>query len=249
MAEHRYEDILRALRGEGRIAVSPIATMLSVSEETIRRDLAELERRGLLRRVHGGAVQPRLDQEQPLIERGKHNMRGKSRVAEIAATLISDGMSIFIDTGTTTLAFARRLIGKNITVTTNSLDIALLLSPSLPKLNLTPGTVRTKDNALVGYETISYAGRYFYDMAFMGIGACDIALGWMDYEEHESTLRQALLNRARRGIMLADVGKFDRQAYLKTFSLEERLTVVTDRAPPARFVQEFARHEVEVLHA
>ena len=112
-----------------------------------------------------------------------------------------------------------------------------------------PGTVRTKDNALVGYETISYAGRYFYDMAFMGIGACDIALGWMDYEEHESTLRQALLNRARRGIMLADVGKFDRQAYLKTFSLEERLTVVTDRAPPARFVQEFARHEVEVLHA
>lgn len=248
MAEHRYEEILRTLRGEGRIAVSPLATALSVSEETIRRDLAELERRSLLRRVHGGAVPPRLDQEQPLIERGKHNTRGKARVGELATTLLGDGMSIFIDTGTTTLAFARQLIGKNITVTTNSLDIALLLGHSLPRVNLTPGTLRTKDNALVGYETIAYVARYFFDMAFMGIGGCDISLGWMDYEEHESTLRQAMRSRARRRVMLADFGKYDRQAYLKTFGLEERLTVVSDRQPPVRFLQEFARHEIEVLH-
>ncbi|MBB4953594.1 DeoR family glycerol-3-phosphate regulon repressor [Agrobacterium vitis] len=248
MAEHRYEEILRHLRGEGRIAVAVLATGLSVSEETVRRDLAELERRGLLRRVHGGAVPPRLDQEQPLIERGKHNMRGKARVGELAQTLLTDGMSIFLDTGTTTLAFARQLIGKNITVTTNSLDITLLLGQSLPRVNLTPGTLRTKDNALVGYETIAYVGRYFYDMAFMGIGGCDIALGWMDYEEHESTLRQALRSRARRRVMLADFGKFDRQAYLKTFGLEEPLTVVCDKAPPPHFQQEFVRHEVDILH-
>lgn len=248
MAEHRDDEILRALRLERRIAVSSLATTLSVSEETIRRDLAELERRGLLRRVHGGAVQPRLDHEQPLIERGKQNMRGKTRVGELATTMLGDGMSVFIDTGTTTLAFARQLIGKNITVTTNSLDIALLLGQSLPRVNLTPGTLRTKDNALVGYETIAYIGRYFYDMAFMGIGGCDISLGWMDYEEHESTLRQAIRSRAKRRVMLADFGKYDRQAYLKTFGLEEPLTVVCDRQPPERFLQEFARHEVEVLH-
>jgi DeoR family transcriptional regulator, glycerol-3-phosphate regulon repressor len=248
MAEHRYEEILRDLRRDGRVAVATLAAGLSVSEETVRRDLAELERRGLLRRVHGGAVQPRLDQEQPLIERGKHNTRNKARVGELAETLLTDGMSIFLDTGTTTLAFARRLIGKNITVTTNSLDIALLLGQSLPRVNLTPGTLRTKDNALVGYETISYVGRYFYDMAFMGIGGCDIALGWMDYEEHESTLRQAMRGRARRRVMLADFGKFDRQAYLKTFGLEEPLTVVCDRAPPSHFLQEFARHDVDLLH-
>ncbi|MBO9099629.1 MULTISPECIES: DeoR/GlpR family DNA-binding transcription regulator [unclassified Rhizobium] len=248
MGEHRFGEILHSLRSEGRVAVATLATALSVSEETIRRDLAELERRSLLRRVHGGAVPPRLDQEQPLIERGKHNMRGKARVGELAETLLSEGMSIFLDTGTTTLAFARRLVGKNITVTTNSIDIALLLGQSLARVNLTPGTLRTKDNALVGYETIAYVGRYFYDMAFMGIGGCDIALGWMDYEEHESTLRQAMRGRARRRVMLADFGKFDRQAYLKTFGLEEPLTVVCDRPPPQNFRQEFALHEVDVLH-
>ncbi|MGA1805130.1 DeoR/GlpR family DNA-binding transcription regulator [Rhizobium sp. HT1-10] len=248
MGEHRLGEILHSLRSEGRVAVAKLATTLSVSEETIRRDLAELERRSLLRRVHGGAVPPRLDQEQPLIERGKHNMRSKARVGELAETLLSEGMSIFLDTGTTTLAFARRLVGKNITVTTNSIDIALLLGQSLARINLTPGALRTKDNALVGYETIAYVGRYFYDMAFMGIGGCDISLGWMDYEEHESTLRQAMRGRARRRVMLADFGKFDRQAYLKTFGLEEPLTVVCDRPPPQHFQQEFALHEVDILH-
>lgn len=239
---------MRTLRSEERLAVSGLARSLDVSEETIRRDLAELERRGMLRRVHGGAVPLRLDQEQPLIDRGRYNLREKARVAERARLLLADGMSIFIDTGTTTLAFARRLIGQNVTVTTNSVDIALLLGSSLPRVHLAPGTLRTKDNALVGYETVSYVGRYFYDIAFMGIAACDATLGWMDYEEHESALRQALRGRARRSVILADHGKFDRQAYLKTFALNETLTVVCDRPPPAHFVQEFARHEVEVLY-
>jgi DeoR family glycerol-3-phosphate regulon repressor len=248
VAEHRFEEMLRALRNDGRLSVSDFSKSLQVSEETIRRDLAELERRGLLRRVHGGAVPARLDQEQPLIERGKHNMRGKARVGEVAEALLTDGMSIFIDTGTTTLAFARRLIGKNITVTTNSIDIALMLGKSLPRVNITPGAFREKDNAIVGYDTVAYVGQFYYDMAFMGIAACDASLGWMDYEEHESTLRQALRRRARRSVLLADFGKFDRQAYFKTFGLEEKLIVVCDRQPPPRFVEEFERNDIEVLY-
>lgn len=247
LTDHRHEEILAQLTQTGRVGVTSIAAALDVSDETIRRDLKTLEERGLLRRIHGGAVLPRLDQERPLVERSQLNSREKGRVAALAEGLVHDGMSIFVDTGTTTLAFARRLPTRKLTVTTNSVDIALLLADSPVRVNLTPGTLRPKDKALVGYETVDYARRHFFDLAFMGIAACDAAQGWMDYEEHESVLRRTLRGQTRRAVLLADSRKFGRQANLRTFALTTPLTVVTERPPPAPFAEAFARHDIEIL--
>ncbi|KMO36762.1 DeoR/GlpR family DNA-binding transcription regulator [Methylobacterium aquaticum] len=247
LTDHRYQEILSRLNGTGRVGVAEVAAYLRVSEETIRRDLKALEGRGILRRIHGGAVPLRLDEDRPLQERGKTNAREKARVAVIAQAMIRDGMSIFLDTGTTTLAFARRLAGRSLTVTTNSIDIALLLGSGPTRVNLTPGTLRAQDNALVGYETVAYARRFFFDLAFMGIGACDIVHGWMDYEEHESALRKVLRGQAREAVMLVDSRKFGRQANLCTFGLDERLRVVTDRPPPQPFQDRFAQHDITIV--
>jgi DeoR family transcriptional regulator, glycerol-3-phosphate regulon repressor len=247
LTDHRHQEILARLHGAGRVGVADAASHLRVSEETIRRDLKLMEARGLLRRIHGGAVPSRLDQDRPLHERGKTNAREKARVAAIAEGLVRDGMSIFIDTGTTTLALARRLVQRNLTLTTNSIDIALLIGAGPSRVNLTPGTLRPKDSALVGYETVAYARRYFFDIAFMGISACDLDRGWMDYEEHESVLRRTLVGQARRRVILADSGKFGRQANLCTFDLSEPLSVVTDRPPPPPFRERFARHEIDLV--
>jgi DeoR family glycerol-3-phosphate regulon repressor len=245
---HRHEEILERLNLEGRIEVAEIAKVLSVSGETIRRDLKLLEDRGLLRRIHGGAVPPRLDQERPLVERGKLNMREKARVATLAERLVRDGMSIFLDTGTTTLAFARRLHGRTLTVTTNSIDIALLLRASGNiKINVAPGRLRRNDNALIGYETVDYASRYFFDIAFMGIAACDQTHGWMDYEEDEAVLRRTLLGQSRQSVLLADSRKFGHLARVHNFGLGEVKWVVTDRPPPEPFQKAFAEHEVNVV--
>lgn len=249
MSEHRHDEIMKQLRENGRVSVTVAAKILKVSEETVRRDIKELEQLGRLRRIYGGAVAPRLDQDRPVVERGKVNVRGKAKIGELAERFIEDGMSIFLDSSTTAMAFARRLVGRNLTVTTNCLDIALLLGPSMPKVNLTPGTLRSKDNALVGYETVDYVRRYFYDAAFMGIAACDLQHGWMDYEEHESTLRIALRAQTRRAVLLADIEKFGRQAYLNTFALSEPLTVICDRLPPADYVAVFEKYGVGLLHA
>ncbi|KKB63481.1 DeoR faimly transcriptional regulator [Robbsia andropogonis] len=248
MAEHRHDEILSQLRNTGRVSVTLTAKMLRVSEETVRRDLKELEHIGKLRRIHGGAVPPRLDQDRPVVERGKVNSRGKSRIGELADGLIEDGMSIFLDSSTTTMAFARRLVGRNLTITTNCVDIALLLGPSVSRLNLTPGTLRSKDNALVGYETLAYTRRYFFDAVFMGIAACDLEHGWMDYEEHESVLRGVLRAQARTPVLLVDIEKFGRQANLNTFPLREALTVVCDRRPPVAFTEVFDQHPVKLIH-
>ncbi len=247
LTNHRHQEIMASLHGAGRVDVAGIAAVLDVSEETIRRDMKLLERHGLLRRIYGGAVLPRLDQDRPLLERGKLNSREKSKVAQLAEPLVRDGMSLFIDSGTTTLALARRLEGRNITVTTNSINVALLLGSGPTRVNLAPGTLRPKDNALVGYETVAYALRFFFDIAFMGIGAVDIDHGWMDYEEHESVLRRALKGQARRAVLLVDCRKFGRQANLYTFGLNEKLTVVTDQTPPSPFKEVFAKHDVDLI--
>ncbi|MGI4856445.1 MAG: DeoR/GlpR family DNA-binding transcription regulator [Janthinobacterium lividum] len=249
MSEHRHDEILQQLRDNGRVSVALTAAALNVSEETIRRDLKELEQRGQLRRIYGGAVPPRLDQDRPVVERSKVNVRGKAKIAELAERFVEDGMSIFLDSSTTAAAFARRLVGRNLTITTNCLDIALLLGPTVTRVNLTPGMLRTKDNALVGYDTLAYVRRFFYDAAFMGIAACDLQHGWMDYEAHESHMRGVLRAQARRSVLLVDIDKFGRQAYLNTFALDAPLTVVCDRPPPAAFVETFERHGVTLLCA
>ncbi|SON56627.1 Glycerol-3-phosphate regulon repressor [Hartmannibacter diazotrophicus] len=247
LTRHRHQEIVAALHNVGKVEVADIALRLNVSEETIRRDLKTLEGEGQLRRIYGGAVLPRLDQERPLMERGKLNSREKAQVAQIALGLVTDGLSIFIDTGTTTLAFARRLVGRSLTVTTNSIDIALLLANGPTRVNLAPGTLRPKDNALVGYETITYARRFFFDIAFMGIAACDIDHGWMDYEEHESALRKTLRGQTRRSVLLADSRKFGRQANLYTFGLGDPLTVVTDKPPPQAFQDIFTSNDIDLI--
>ncbi|NEU13667.1 DeoR/GlpR transcriptional regulator [Methylobacterium sp. BTF04] len=247
LTDHRHQEILSRLHAAGRVGVSDVAAFLKVSEETIRRDLRVLEERGLVRRIHGGAVPPRLDQERPLLERGKVNTREKARVAVLGEGLVRDGMSLFLDTGTTTLALARRLTGRNLTITTNSVDIALLLGGGPARINLTPGTLRSVDNALVGYETVAYARRYVFDIAFMGIAACDLDHGWMDHEEHESVLRRVLKDQSRRAVLLADSRKFGRQANLCTFGLGDALSVVTDRPPPRLFQDAFDRHAIDLI--
>jgi DeoR family glycerol-3-phosphate regulon repressor len=220
------------LKAEGRVAVMELVERLQVSDETIRRDLKELEALGLARRIHGGAITPRHDQEEPLLEREKFNMREKARIAQLASRLVSDGMTLFLDTGTTTLALARRLTARQLQVTTNSLDIALVLRDKDVRVEMTPGTLRANDNALIGIETLDYTRRRFYDVAFMGIGACTLAQGWMDYAQEESALRRVLLEQAREPVLLADHSKFGRQAYMRTFALDEVKWVVSDRAPP-----------------
>lgn len=247
LTNHRHQEIMSTLHHVGRVDVARIAAALDVSEETIRRDMNVLEQQGKLRRIYGGAVLPRLDQDRPLLERGKLNFREKNKVAQLALPLVRDGMSLFIDSGTTTLALARQLVGRNVTVMTNSITLASLLGNGPTRVNVTPGTLRHKDNALVGYETVAYARRFFFDIAFMGIGAADIAHGWMDYEEHESVLRRTLKGQARRSVMLVDSTKFGRQANHYTFRLNDALSVVTDCEPPAPFVEVFTSHDIKLI--
>jgi DeoR family transcriptional regulator, glycerol-3-phosphate regulon repressor len=246
----RHETILRELEAAGRVRVSVLAPAFGVSEETIRRDLTELEAQSLLRRVHGGAVRHEVDREQPILERSRVKAREKIRIGQIAAGLVRDGMSVFIDTGSTPVAVAQalaKLTYTNVTVTTNSLDIGRILAQTAGlRVRMTPGMLRANDNAIVGHETCDYLRRFAFDLSIVGIAACDLEFGWMDYGQDESDLRRIVAANAQPVAIVCDDSKFGRRASITTYALDQAMTIVTNKPLPPEFSRRFDRAGIEV---
>jgi DeoR family glycerol-3-phosphate regulon repressor len=247
----RHGVLMEQIAAHGRIKVAECAARLHVSRETIRRDLRQLELQGLLRCIYGGAVLQRSNAsaDRPLTERVRLNPNEKAQVARLAMGRIGDARSIFLDASTTVLALARHLLGRmGLTVTTNSLEIAVLLAGGVGQVIVTGGTVRPIDNALVGHAAIASVRDQVFDLSLMGAASVDLQHGFMDFGCEESTLRQTLLEHSRRCILLVDSSKFGRAARLRTFALDTVKLLVTDRAPPPPFAARFAALGVEVVH-
>lgn len=245
----RLDEIMRRLNGLQRILVTDLAAELHVSDETIRRDLKHLEEIGKLRRIHGGAILPRLNAEQPLDVRSKIKPRAKAQVAQAAMGVIREGMSLFLDTGTTTQALANRLTQfQQLNVFTNSLDIARILTQqSENRVVVVPGEVRRNDNALIGPHTLEFVSQFQFDIAFMGIGAIDLELGLMDYEEPEALLRRCLVKHSQRNVILADDGKFDRKTFVHTLPFTGINTLVSNKPLSGDYKACLEKAHVEVI--
>jgi len=145
LARERHQAILQLIENQGAVTVADLCHRFAVSDMTIRRDLAELERAGLIRRVYGGAVSARgRSYEPPFLTRSGESQAEKERIGQAAAALIHDGDSLALDVGTTTLEVARHLKGKhNLTIVTNSLHIAnALANQSDIRLILAGGILR-----------------------------------------------------------------------------------------------------------
>jgi DeoR family transcriptional regulator, glycerol-3-phosphate regulon repressor len=245
----RHELILGRLSTDQRIGVAETAEELGVSMETIRRDLKLLEERGHLRRIHGGALPPTAQQDRPLHERSRIAAREKAQLAALVLPMLQTGMSVFLDTGTTTLAVARELAAAPpLVVFTNSLDIALLVSRSPQHtVHVTGGTLRTNDNALVGYDALATARKYAFDLALLGIAAIDEE-GFLDFADDEAELRRVLARQSRKIAILAEHSKFGRNARIRTFYFRDVQALVTDRAPPPPFAEAMQAAGMEIVH-
>ena len=248
---HRREHILGKLSAEHRVSVMEMAQALQVSDETIRRDLKDLEAEGHLRRVHGGAVPLAPIHDQPIDERWRKRAKEKGVIARLALEQISDETVIFLDTGSTTLTLARQLSGfANLKLYTNSLKIAQAASAHHGvTVHLTPGRLREVELDLVGYDTVSYIQQFYFDIAFMGVAAIDLDRGLMDYEEDEARVRQALLKSSRLRVFLADGSKFGKTGNVQTAPFADVDQIITESAPRQDFVERIAASPAELLHA
>ncbi|KAF1024583.1 MAG: HTH-type transcriptional repressor GlcR [Pseudomonas sp.] len=246
----RRQHILELLRQRERISVDELSRTLGSSQETIRRDLADLADAGQVTKFHGGAsLPPRGEHENAFQTRMNEFAQEKRAVARYAAGLYAPGDSLLIDTGTTTLLFARELARLNrITVITNSLQIAESIGASGNRVFMIGGEYRPESNQNSGPLALEQIVRFNAEHAVITIGALSVD-GAFDFSIEEAEIARAMIARARYLTVIADSSKLGRSALFQVFPLERIDRLIIDRKPVGELANALARANVEVHEA
>lgn len=232
-AEERQHEIVTRARELGRVSVSELAGTFGVTAETIRRDLDALAGRGLLSRVHGGAVPAdklRLA-EATLSTREEAAQSEKGAIAAHALTLLPQDkdLTVLLDAGTTTAGLCSLLPSWVSTVITNSvLSAAVLAERRDLEVILLGGQVRGITQATVGTEAYDLLGRLSVDVAFMGANGFSAQHGFSTPDHAEAAMKRAMVRSARNVYVLADSGKFGADYLVQFAGLDEVDALVTD---------------------
>lgn len=255
-APERHREIEQLITAQGSVAVVELARRFEVTTETVRRDLDQLEARGALRRVHGGAVAPNRvsTEELSLAERELHSGDAKQAIARRALELLSPDFagSVYIDAGTTTGAFAyalrERASRRPIEVVTHSMTIAHTLAGA-SGLNLTAigGRVRGLTAAAVGADTVDVIAHLCPDVAVIGTNGISAGLGLSTPDPDEAAVKRAIISAARRVIVLSDASKFDQQLLVSFAELRDIDVLVADRPPADPLARALSESQTEVV--
>ncbi|MGP3919598.1 DeoR/GlpR family DNA-binding transcription regulator [Nonomuraea sp. 10N515B] len=251
-AEERQQEILRRARATGRVDVVTLAADLDVTTETIRRDLTSLERAGVLRRVHGGAIPvERLGFEPALAARDELMTAEKERIAKAALAELPEDGSVIIDAGTTTGRLVQVLpADRELTVVVNSPPLATVLAarPNLHVIML-GGRLRGKTLATVDDWALRPLAHLNVDVAFIGTNGCSPARGLTTPDPAEAAIKRAMVKAAQRSVLLADHTKFS-NTYLATFAeLSQIDVVISDTGLDVTLAADVAAAGPEVIRA
>ncbi len=253
-AEERQQAMARLVTERGRMSVSAIAEEFEVTTETVRRDLSVLERIGLLRRVHGGAVPSAAlaTIEAGLGERDQANTDAKEQIARAALDLLPPANgTVLIDAGSTTGRLATLLPRDlRLTVVTHAVPVAARLagSPQI-ELHLLPGRVRPTTQAAVGADTVAALGQLRADVAFLGTNGLTVGHGLSTPDRDEAATKRAMIASARRVVCLVDSSKIGVEAPLRFAALADVDVVVTDDGISTDDRRALVRAGVEVVVA
>ncbi|MFZ5747122.1 MAG: DeoR/GlpR family DNA-binding transcription regulator [Pseudomonadota bacterium] len=247
----RHERLLRAVEAERTCAIGELAVRLGVSEETVRRDVKELESQGKLHKLHGAVRLPDNAFETPFDVRVGEQSTAKAAIALAAAALIADNSSVFIDSGSTSLHVARALRGhRQLSVVTNAIDVAHeLCSINNNRVFLAGGEIDQDYRAAFGVEADIFLGRFTPDVAILSIGAIDPALGLMDFHLGEAAIKRSAARLARSVLLVADATKLGRRGLVQTCPCSVVTTFVTDAAVPPAFRACFTDAEIRIASA
>src|SRR5574342_587335 len=203
-AAQRHSKIIELVLENGRVTIPDLCSMFDVSEMTARRDLNELDRQGLLRRIHGGAIANLGRSYEPSFQtRAVKNQKAKLAIGLKAAELIYDGDSVALDVGTTTLEIVQGLRGKrNLTIVTSCLQIATKIVDQVSleidaRLILTGGIVRPRELSMIGSIPEQVYQDLHVDKAFVGVGGVSLEDGFTEYNMEDTQIKRMLIRSAR----------------------------------------------------
>ncbi|GEK81492.1 DeoR/GlpR family DNA-binding transcription regulator [Agrococcus baldri] len=260
LATQRRDEIAGRIQSHGRVLVAEIAAELGITAETVRRDLDALERAGIARRVHGGAVAAGRSSlvETAVAERADANAEGKRRIARLACErlLASGATSVLLDAGTTTAALAAELVatwprfdGPRLVVATHAPAIAQLLAahPSI-EVHALGGRIRAVTGAAVGAQTVLAIAALRPDIVVLGTNGLDGG-GATTPDPDEAAVKAAIVAAGRRVAVLADAAKLGEASLCRFATLEQIDVVLTDSAPDAEMAAALEQAACEVVVA
>ncbi len=254
LARQRQAWILERVREDGGVRVADLVRDLGVSDMTVRRDLEILSDRGLLEKVHGGAtaLSDLALAEPTFVAKSSRQQAEKDAIAAAAAELVEPGMAIAISAGTTTHALARRLVDTpRITVVTNSIPVADVLHHSgrSDQTIILTGGVRTPSEALVGPFAVAALRTVHVDIVFVGVHGMDPHSGFTCPNLLEADTDRALIDAARRLVIVADHTKWGVIGISSIARLEQPDILITDRGlddEARQMLERVVRHLVVV---
>ena len=248
----RKQYIQEKLDTEHSVEVHDLAQELEVSEMTIRRDLSDLERIGVLKRTHGGAVKDVSRSYEPPFNLRQHaSLHEKHLIAQKAVSYVCEGDTIAIDSGTTTIELAKALVGfKNLTIVTPSIHIAMIFldHPTITVI-LSGGVLRKHEGSLVGSITHSTFSSLYFDTFFVSSAALSEEGGLTDYIIEDANIKRMIMGHAKKTVALMHADKFGQTAFAQVAELKELDVLVTDKTPYAALLHELQRQKVTTIIA
>lgn len=244
----RHSYILNKLHQEAKINTIDLAIELSISEDTIRRDLNELHAKGRLIKVYGGAF-PVEEKPINIFDIEILNEEKKRIVGTKALSLLSDGQVIIMSGGTTNLAFSK-LIPSDLkaTIYTYSLPIAMQLSQH-PNIELIFIGGKLQKNAMVtiGMDVIQMLSTIKADICFMGVSSINVKSGLTEKGYEVSVVKKAMIQVSEKVVAMVDSGKLDTKMPHSVCELYQLNTIITDLSPKDRKLSEYAATGVRLL--
>lgn len=251
LAVERRKQILEQVHKDKKVIVSELSKQFHVSEETIRRDLEKLADEGHVIKSYGGAVINEIGSiDLPFNVRWKSNSVGKQKIADLISHEIQDGEHIFLDASTTAVFIAKNIKNKqHLTVITNSIENLLELSDITEwDIISTGGSLKAGSMSFLGIRAAESIQTYNADKVFLSCKGLDIEKGVTEGNDEASSIKQSMIQSAKKVYLTVDSSKFDRVAFSKTCPLSRLDVVVTDQKPEQRWMDAFEKNGVQCIY-
>jgi len=248
--EERHNKILNIINTRKSAKVAELSKALYVSAATVRRDLAKMERSGLIKRSHGGAVLfESSNAESAISVRELENIKEKKLIAELAISFISSNSVIFMDSSSTAGMVIPYLSQfKYLTVITNGLKNALLLSEKTEaRIHMPGGIVNSRSNSLLGSDTLDYLSALNAELAVFSCSGLTPNNGITDASFDQSRLKKALIRNSKVRILLCDSSKFGNIYMCRTCGFNELDYILTDKRPLQEYLEAAKNQGCEII--
>lgn len=247
LTEDRHSIILETVNNQGSVKLSELCNTLNTSESTIRRDLNILAEKGLLTKVHGGAIALNdsfSKYEQDVEKKSSLFIREKTAIAKYAATLIDDGDVVFIDAGTTTEKMIEYIPPKNVTFVTTGFINAKKLAQHGFRVFIPGGEIKPLTEAIVGGECVLSLQQYNFSKCFMGANGISLTGGITTHDKNEAIVKSTAINNSKDVYILADHSKFDQITSVKFAKLDIG-KIITDKPVNKKYLSKAIIKEVD----